>query len=205
MEVPFSGNQAFSEIFGRYKEPIHRYVLTLVRESSAAEDLTQETFVRAYRKLATLEDPSKVSSWLYRIATNLSYDRFRKTSPRSEAVSIDGTSGEPGEPVPIELADDSPRLDKVVEQREMSSCVQDYLETLPDDYRAVILLHDLEGLTNPEIATMLGCSLATAKIRLHRARKKLKEALDNACRFIRDERGVFVCERKPSSGGAEGG
>jgi RNA polymerase sigma-70 factor (ECF subfamily) len=87
----------------------------------------------------------------------------------------------------------------------MSSCVQDYLETLPDDYRAVILLHDLEGLTNPEIATMLGCSLATAKIRLHRARKKLKEALDNACRFIRDERGVFVCERKPSSGGAEGG
>jgi RNA polymerase sigma-70 factor (ECF subfamily) len=93
----------------------------------------------------------------------------------------------------------------VVEQREMSSCVQDYLETLPDDYRAVILLHDLEGLTNPEIATMLGCSLATAKIRLHRARKKLKEALDNACRFIRDERDVFVCERKPSSGGAEGG
>ena len=87
----------------------------------------------------------------------------------------------------------------------MSSCVQDYLEELPDDYRAVILLHDLEGLTNPEIAEMLGCSLATAKIRLHRARKKLKEALDNACEFSRDDRGVFVCERKPSSGGSKSG
>jgi len=205
MEVPFSGDQAFSEIFGRYKEPIHRYVLTLVRESGAAEDLTQETFLRAYRKLPTLEDPSKVSSWLYRIATHLSYDRFRRSSQRNEAISLDNTSPAQGDPVPIELADDSPRLDKVVEQREMSSCVQDYLEKLPDDYRAVILLHDLEGLTNPEIAAMLGCSLATAKIRLHRARKKLKEALDNACKFTHDERGVFVCERKSSSGGAESG
>lgn len=203
MEVPFSGDPVFSDIFGRYKEPIHRYLLTLVREAGAAEDLTQETFIRAYRKLPTLEDPSKVSSWLYRIATNLSYDRFRQMSQRDEAASLDGMTSERGGPLPIEPADESPRLDKVVEQREMSSCVQDYLEELPDDYRAVILLHDLEGLTNPEIAEMLGCSLATAKIRLHRARKKLKEALDSACRFSRDERGVFVCERKSPSGGAD--
>ncbi|MGB3561903.1 MAG: RNA polymerase sigma factor [Thermoanaerobaculia bacterium] len=205
MEVLFSGDEAFSEIFGRYREPIHRYVLTLVREAGAADDLTQETFVRAYRKLPTLEDPSKVSSWLYRIATNLSYDRFRKASRRDDMISLDGTSAELGDPLPTEPADDSPRLDKVVEQREMSGCVQDYLEELPDDYRAVILLHDLEGLTNPEIAAMLGCSLATAKIRLHRARKKLKQALDNACKFTHDERDVFVCERKPSSGGVESG
>ena len=68
---------------------------------------------------------------------------------------------------------------------------------LPDDYRAVMLLHDVEGLTNPEIAEMLDITLATAKIRLHRARVKLRDALNDACSFSTDERGVVVCEPKP--------
>ena len=80
----------------------------------------------------------------------------------------------------------------------MGSCVRQYIEDLPDSYRAVILLHDLEGLTNPEIADLLGISLATAKIRLHRARNRLREALGDGCSFSRDDRDVLVCERRPS-------
>jgi RNA polymerase sigma-70 factor (ECF subfamily) len=76
----------------------------------------------------------------------------------------------------------------------MSECVQDYLVRLPDDYRVAIFLHDVYGLSNPEIARLLGCSLATAKIRVHRARRRLREALASACAFELDERGVLVCE-----------
>lgn len=103
------------------------------------------------------------------------------------------------------MRDDSPRLDKLMEQREMSSCVQEYIEDLSDSYRAVSLLHDLQGLANPEIAEMLGLSLATVKIRLHRARSRLRAALGEGCSFSKDERGVKVCEPKPprDSKGAE--
>jgi RNA polymerase sigma-70 factor (ECF subfamily) len=83
-----------------------------------------------------------------------------------------------------------------MEQDEMSGCVQQYVAQLSDQYRAVILLHDTQGLTNPEIAEMLDLSLATVKIRLHRARKRLRETLDRACSFSHDDRGVLICEPK---------
>jgi RNA polymerase sigma-70 factor (ECF subfamily) len=78
----------------------------------------------------------------------------------------------------------------------MSACVQGYLSELPDSYRAVILLHDLHGLAGPEMAATLGVSLPTVKIRLHRARLKLKAALAVGCEFSHDERDVLVCEPK---------
>jgi len=91
----------------------------------------------------------------------------------------------------------------MIEQKQMSACVQQYLQSLSDSYRAAILLHDVEGLSNPEIAKMLGCSLATVKIRLHRARTRLRMALDRACDFSCDDRGVLVCEPKPPTSDQE--
>ncbi len=180
-----------AEAYRQRSEPIRRYVTSLVRDAAEAEEITQETFLRAHRKLSDLEDPARLSPWLYRIATNLSYDRLRSAGRRPRVDSLDDEEAVEAEPV-----DDSPRLDLLIEQREMSSCVRDYIEGLPDSYRAVILLHDLEGLTNPEIARLLGISLATAKIRLHRARERLRQALGQGCAFSRDERDVLVCERK---------
>ena len=84
----------------------------------------------------------------------------------------------------------------------MSACVQDYLATLPDDYRVAILLHDAHGLSNPDIARLAGCSLATAKIRVHRARGRLREALDAACTFTTHEQGVLACEPDTHPGSA---
>jgi RNA polymerase sigma-70 factor (ECF subfamily) len=91
-----------------------------------------------------------------------------------------------------------PPLDQLLEQEDMSACVQQYIEELPDSQRVVLLLHDLEGMTNPEIAEMLGCSVGAAKIRFHRARTKLKSVLENNCAFTTDRRGVFVCEPSAS-------
>ena len=119
---------------------------------------------------------------------------------RQRPVSLDDDT-EAGERLGSELADAAPRLDKVMEQKEMSSCVQSYLAELPDSYRAAILLHDAEGLTNPEIAAMLGVSLPTVKIRLHRARARLRDKLSGACSFSTDERGVYVCDPKADDTG----
>ena len=193
-----SGNSQFSEEAAGYREAIHRYILGIVHDSTEAEDLTQETLLRAYRKLSALQDHTRLAPWLYRIATNVCYDRFRQASYRHRPQSLErqgddaSHSDQPEAPV-----DDAPRLDKVMEQKEMSACVQRYMRQLSDSYRAVILLHDVQGLTNPEIAAMLEISLATVKIRLHRARDRLRTALEEGCSFSCDERGVVVCEPKP--------
>lgn len=178
------------------REAIYRYILGIVRNAAEAEDLTQETLLRAHDKLATLDDPAKLVPWLYRIATNVTYDRFRQASYRHRPQPLVEDTGETGPGAAEAAIETGPRLDKVMEQREMSACVQEYVAALPETYRAVILLHDLQGLTNPEIAQMLELSLATVKIRLHRARSKLRAALGAGCSFESDERGVKVCEPK---------
>jgi RNA polymerase sigma-70 factor (ECF subfamily) len=166
-----------------------------VRDAAEADDLLQETFLRAHRQLHTLMDPDALPAWLYRIATSVCYDRFRQASCRRATRATSMQADNDGAESPQECVD-APRLDLALEQTEMSTCVQEYIEQLSDDYRMVILLHDLHGMTNPQMAEALGCSLATVKIRLHRARAKLKQALSTGCDFSVDERGVFVCDRK---------
>jgi RNA polymerase sigma-70 factor, ECF subfamily len=187
-------------VFQQYQDRIYRYILRLVRDEGEAEDLTQETFLRAHRQLDALQDAAALTVWLYRIATHVCYDRFRQASYRHPAKSLDVTAEESPDSGDGQYADTrGPRLDQVIEQGEMSACVQGFLEELSDDYRMVVLLHDLHEMTNPEIVQMLGCSLETVKIRLHRARRKLKAALAARCELSHDERGVLVCDRKPSS------
>jgi RNA polymerase sigma-70 factor (ECF subfamily) len=165
---------------------ILRYAKTLARDLSEAEDLTQEVFLRAFRARDTLHDPRARLSWLYRIATHAWVDRLRQRARRPQE-SVDAVEE-------AELPNDGPGLQQVIEQGDMSACVQDYVVSLPDGYRAVLLLHDLHELSGPQIAEMLDLSVATVKIRLHRARLKLRAALAAGCLFSHDERNVLVCE-----------
>jgi len=97
-----------------------------------------------------------------------------------------------------ELEDaESPSLQQVVERADMSSCVQIYIEGLSDGYRSAILMHDLEGLTSAEIASALGLTVATVKMRLHRARLRLRAQMEADCALTHDERNVLVCEPAP--------
>lgn len=179
-----------AETIYQRQDRIYRYVLTLVRDRAEAEDLTQETLLRAYRNYGSLRDPAALTSWLYRIATHACFDRLRQRARRAPLRSE----------ADLDTLDvpeaDAPSLLQLVEQSEMSACVQRYLDGLTDAYRAVIMLHDLHGMTGPEIAAALGVSLPTVKIRLHRARAKLRAALQAGCEFSSDERGVLVCEAK---------
>ena len=172
-----------------------------------AEDLTQETMLRASRGILGLKDRNRLVPWLYRIATNVCRDHLRKEKRVGENSGRAACSISPDD-----LRDENaPQLDKVIECAEMGECVRQYLEKLPDPHRAVIILHDLEGMTNLCIANTMGISLHAAKTRLHRARAQLREMLQDACNFYTDERGILVCEPKRrvgsehGHGGSEGG
>jgi RNA polymerase sigma-70 factor (ECF subfamily) len=176
--------------FEEYYDRIFRYVLGMVHDSDEAEDLTQDTFLKAYRQRDSLRDAGALVAWLYRIATHITLDHLRQRGRRSPQESE-------ADLAEVELPDlDGPSVQEAIEQEEMSACVQQYLANLPDSYRAVILLHDMHGLTGAEIAETLGVPLATVKIRLHRARKRLNAVLKEGCNFSYDERNVLVCEPK---------
>lgn len=178
-----------AEEIERYRPAVTRYIRYLIRNSADAEDLAQETFLRAHQQRETLRDSGALESWLYQIATHISIDRMRQRT-RSAARMLD----KPAEDLPIIDHKRSPFT--IVEQNEMSSCVQLYVAKLSNPYRAVLLLHDADGLTAEEIANLLELPLTTVKMRLHRARRRLQAALDEACAFGRDERGVYICEPK---------
>lgn len=182
-------------LFAAYHAKIRGYVLGMVRDPAEADDLTQEVFLRAHRKLSSLQDPNAVLPWLYRIATNVCYDRFRQRSrrPRLDPHDVNDAAAAGG----IPATGDGATLDRMIVRSQMSACVRRYLEGLSDGYRQVIMLHDLQGLTNREIAAMLGVSVDTVKIRLHRARRRLQAVLAAHCDFSHDEQNVFVCDPAP--------
>lgn len=184
-----------------FRSQVQRHILAMVRDAAEAEDLTQDTYARALARIGQLRDPQAALAWLYRIATTVTLDRLRQRRPATVPLDEVVLGGE----AMARVADGErePSLLGALEQSEMSECVQSYLAALPDDYRVAILLHDAYGLSNPEIAELLGCSVATAKIRVHRARARLRETLAPACSFEIDERGVLVCDPVPDTPAAD--
>jgi RNA polymerase sigma-70 factor (ECF subfamily) len=178
------------QLFDVYHDRIYRYVLRMVKNPAEAEDLTQDTFLRAYRGHESLRDPQAVRGWLYRIATHACLDRLRQRKPQ---VSID--TGEGADRVNA-VVSKSPSVLEITERKETSACVQRCLDFLPDSYRAVILLHEAHSLTAAEIAELLGVTVTTVKIRLHRARRKLQRIMEYGCAVSKDSSGLPVCQPK---------
>lgn len=175
--------------FSAHYAQILRYVRSVVGDATEAEDLTQETFLRAYRARNSLRDPDAVLPWLYSVATHVCLDRLRQRARLAPSESdLDPETVAPPDP--------APSAGKLTEQADMSNCVEAYVSELSDSYRAVLLLHDVRGLTAREIGELLGDSTGNVKIRIHRARKQLQAALESGCHFSHDERGTLVCDPK---------
>lgn len=174
----------------QHRNVIARYVRNMVRDSADAEDLIQETFIRAVRQQGTLRDQDALLSWLYRIATHVCLDHLRQ-----KARMRDRQHEQPAEELPIEdVRAESPL--QLVQRNEMSECVQRYVAQLSDNYRAALMLHDVDGASAIEIAQLLDLPLSTVKMRIHRARRNLQSLLHEACGFRQDNRGVLVCDPK---------
>jgi len=180
----------FWNIYDQYYAKVRRFILTLVKDEWVADDLIQETFLKIQNNLKNLKDPSKLSSWIFRIAYNLCQDHFRQSKRSRNEESIDQ---EEMKDFKEALIQKGPDIQKELEQRQMGECVQDQINLLPESMRTVLLLFDIMEFNHQEIADILGSTVKNVKVRLHRARKKLKPILEEKCAFERDERNVLVC------------
>lgn len=176
-------NWDFKKIYGENYAGVFGFIYNITNDRALTEDITQESFVKAYNSLDSFRHEAKISVWLNKIAYNLFLDYKRKKSSHS-SLSIDD------ELLTSKLADMKKSLTKEVEQKIMSDCVRSKILQIPENYRAPLFL-DMHDYNNQEIANILGCSLDNAKIRLHRARKKMKEILGSECNFYYDERNVL--------------
>ena len=184
---PEPSRYVFEDVAQELSGPLRHYLERLVGNRATADDLLQDTLLMIARALPEFEGRSSVKTWAFTIATRVATDHFRRPHSRAQMVEIDETG-------PVHV------LDAEIDQRlvidEMSSCVRGVIDSLPEDYRTALVLHDLEGQTAAQVAEIAGCSMATAKIRIHRARRRLKLALNEECSFYRDEENVFRCDRK---------
>jgi len=190
----------FKEIYATFQPRIRGYLSRMVG-ADEAEELTQDVFVKVDRALKEFRGEAQLATWIYRIATNAALDRLRTPSFKQRARESGPVDA--GAEAAAELPDRNvwtseakPEVDQQLIRKEMNSCIREYIEQLPEDYRAVLVLSEVEGLKNREIAEILGVSLDTVKIRLHRARARLKESLGSHCHFYLDERSELACDRK---------
>jgi len=169
---------AFEQLYRRYSPRVFSICLRFVKMNSEAEDLTQEAFLLLFRKIHTFRGESKFSTWLHLLTINLVLMGLRKK--RHQEVSLEETL-EPGkeDSGPItELGGPDLRLSGVVDQINLSRAI----EQLPDGYKEMFILHDVEGYEHHEIAKILGCSIGNSKSQLYKARLRLRELLQEALR-----------------------
>lgn len=181
----------FDSIYQEFQPKIQRYLGNLIGEDDAL-DVAQAVFLKISRSLKNFRGESSLSTWIYRIATNAAHDHAVSFFARQQGSE--------------ELFDDEGSIDDLPDtgasgtereyiRREMNTCIRGVVDRLPENYRTVLVLSDLEDLTNPEIAEVLGISIDTVKIRLHRGRTALRKAMNSQCSFYRDERNELMCER----------
>ena len=187
-------------IFNEYRPKILRYLVRLVGPQEA-EDLTQEVFLKVNQGLDGFRSEAKVSTWLYRIATNAAVDLHRRKKSRpSLATAI---QEETDDTMATELPGDAVKgggPQRKIELQEMNACIRGLLDRLPEQYRTILLLSEVEGFTGKEIGEILGLSLATVKMRLYRGKERLRLTINKNCVISLDGRNEFVCDPKQKSG-----
>jgi RNA polymerase sigma-70 factor, ECF subfamily len=190
----------FANIYAAFQPKILRYLTRLVSEHEA-EDLTQETFVKVNHAMRDFRGEAKLSTWLYRIATNTALDKLRSPAFRQAAstnsIEIDETPIDDRNAWTGEI---TPLVEQQIYRKEMNECILDYIGKLSESYRTVLVLSEMEELSNNEIAEILGVSLETVKIRLHRGRTKLRQELESHCDAYWVEGNEFLPDLKHITG-----
>ncbi len=186
VERVLAGDASLFEILmRRYNQRLFRVARAILAEDSEAEDVMQEAYVRAFRELATFRGEARFSTWLTRIACHEALARARK---RRRLVPIGvGVVGEPPEPL-----SENAGPERDMENRELKSVLHDAVEILPDPLRTVFCLREVEGLSTEQTADALGLSLENVRVRLHRAKRSLRQLLDE--RIGREVRRLYLFE-----------
>jgi len=168
---------AFGQLVERHQDALFNGICRLVSRREDAEDLTQETFVKAYRGIGRFQGRSKFYTWLYSIAMNvvISYRRRKGALRHGNPISLHEGADPDGRP--IDTPDPGRRPDVVAEHREVQERIEQGIAHLDDEHRTVVVLRDIQGFDYETIGELLGCPIGTVKSRLHRARLTLREKL----------------------------
>ncbi len=167
---------AYEQLIEQYADIVYRTAYRLLQNPHDAEDAMQETFLAAYLRVNEFEGKARLSSWLYRIVTNKALDILRKRSRKTDAAtdSIEDLSEDAAEL----LADQEAVLpEDWAERRETAALIREGLEGLSPSLRAAFVLFEMEGLSMDEVASALNISTSAAKVRVHRARRALRDYL----------------------------
>ena len=188
----------FDSLYRTHYSDVHRFVFQFVQDVSLADELTQDVFLKAHQAWGSFRGDAPERIWLLRIARNVCLDYLR--SPRSRTrstASLEHAQGEGREPgaqtAAIAGKEPPPSVEQAARQAEMTDCVHRFVLSLPETLRTPLILHDMQGFTNVQIAQVLDCSLEAAKMRLHRARARLRKLMEERCDLFHDERNVLSC------------
>lgn len=168
---------AFQEIVRRYRNPITNFVYRMIDDYERAVELTQETFIRVYTSASRYQANYSFSTYIYRIATNLAISELRRRKRRKMVSLFSPFTNDDGEAIEIDPPDANPLQDEALIEGERRKAVARAITSLPEKYRAAIVLRDVEGLSYDRIAEVLKLSEGTVKSRINRARNLLKEKL----------------------------
>lgn len=170
--------QAFATLFRRHSKPLHHFVCRFVGNASVAEELVQEIFFKIYRAADNYQPRGRFTTFLYRVATNHCLNEVRRADYRTRFESIE-QSGDDKDGGPMELPDSNrPNAETLLWGQRLGQEIQAILNGLPENQRAALLLHRLEGLSYQDIAEALELSVGAVKSLIHRAKKTLKQQLD---------------------------
>ncbi len=171
------GNEeAFEMLISPYEKKIYNLAYRFLNNEQDAIEVLQETLIRAYRFIKKFQEKSAFYTWLYRIAMNVALRKLKKRSKEDKVVSLDQMV--PGyEDIPQEIPDETQNPEVIYERKQIQEAVRKALEEIPEAYRSVVFLKDVEGLSNKEVAEILKLTVPAVKSRLHRGRLFLREKL----------------------------
>ena len=174
------------KVWHEYHSKIHTFIQNKIHDAATTDDILQDVFMKMHTGLDSLRDETKLRSWLYQIARNAIIDYFRSQKPTVEIPEwLPQPEGDPIEKITLEL----------------SECLQPMIQQLPENYKEAIILSELKGLTQKEVAKVQGTSLSGAKSRVQRGRALLKIMLDDCCQFEFDRSGHLCAYERKGGGG----
>lgn len=187
-----------AQVYEDFHPKILRYLERLTGDKEEAKDLTQEVFLKVDKGLSNFEHRSSLSTWIYRIATNVSHDRFRSAAFQKgkKQTLTDEFIEDNKEDANVWTGERDASADQQLEGKEMSGCINRYIYDLKEEYQQVLVLSEYEGLKNKKIASILGITLDAVKIRIHRGRTNLKKRMEKGCDVTPDpDRGLHCNEK----------
>jgi len=177
--------EAFEKLIETHEKKVFNIALRMMGNSEDAKDMAQETFIRVYRSLGDFKEQSSLSTWIYRITTNICLDELRKRKNKKVLYIDDNIKSDDGE-IKRDIVSDDLTPEEKVERDEIKRMLNSAINDLSDEHRTVIILRDIQGFSYKEISDITNCPEGTVKSRICRARQALKEILVSKRELFKD-------------------